>query len=600
MAWAAKRLPAGAPNPYTQAMDVRESLRLAFEELAELTVLDEQNPQAFRVRAYENAAQAIRSFGGDLQSMPESQLSKVPGIGKSTAKKIRAFIETGSMPKLDDLREKFPPAVVELSRLPGVGPKSVARLREELGVESIADLDKALKEQRVRSLAGFGAKSEEKLAQAIERLGLAGGKQKRTPIGRALPVAERIVAALRELPDVEHVEYCGSLRRMRETIGDLDIVVSSTGDSGAVMKAFVELPVTESVVVRGDTKTSILTREGLQVDLRVVTPDQLGAALLYFTGSKAHNIKLRQRALERGWTLNEYSLSAVETGEAIASEREEDIYQALGLTFVPPPMREDAGEVERAANKSLPDPVGVGDLLGDCHVHTERSGDAKSPLSELVAAAKGRGYTYLAVTDHAEDMPRIGIGREQLREQREEIARLQDVAGDLRLLQGIELNIGPEGSLDYDPDFRMELDLCVAAIHSHFDLDQASQTKRLIKAMEDPSVQVIGHLSSRQIGRRPGIDMDIDAILDAAAETKTAIEINSALGRLDASSDVLRRAFERDVLFVISSDAHHTRELDNQRFGALHAQRGWVRKEQVVNTWSRERFLAWVAEKRGC
>ena len=581
-----------------RTMDERETLVAVFQELAELTTLAEENPQSFRVRAYENAVQAIRGYAGDIAEATESELSKVSGVGKSTAKKIREVIDTGGLAKLEELRARFPPAVVEMSRLPGLGPKSVTKLRNELGIESLEDLEKALSEKRIRALDGFGAKSEEKIARAIKRLGLGTGKNRRLPVGKALPLAERIATALLELESVDDATYCGSLRRMRETIGDIDIVVTSSASSEPIMDAFVALSVVDEVLVRGGAKTSILTRDGLQVDLRVVTPAQRGAALLYFTGSKAHNIKLRQRALDRGWTLNEYALTSIETGDEIAAHTEEDIYKALDLEWVPPPMREDTGEVERAADGTLPSVVTVDELRGDCHVHTALSGDAKSPLTDVVNAANQRGYEYLAITDHAENLPPIGVDRAGLDRQRDALREMQSETPDLRLLQGVELNIDPNGELDYDLEYRLGLDMCVAAIHSHFDLSREEQTTRLLRAMEDPSVNVIGHLSSRRIGKRPPIEMDIDAILEGAQRTNTAIEINSALGRLDASSDVLRRAGELGVLFVISSDAHHIRELDNQRFGALHSQRGWVRKEQIINTWPRDRFLAWIGESR--
>ena len=423
------------------------------------------------------------------------------GVGKSTAKKIREVIETGTLAKLKELRTRFPSSVVEMSRLPGLGPKSVAKIRKELGVESISDLEKALKEQRLRALDGFGAKSEEKIARALKRLGLGAGQERRLPIGKALPVAERIVDSLLELDSVDSATYCGSLRRMRETIGDVDIVVTSSASPIPIMEAFIALPIVTEVIVQGEAKTSVITRDGLQVDLRVVTPSQQGAALLYFTGSKAHNIKLRQRALDRGWTLNEYALTSIDTGEEIAATTEEHIYRALDLEWVPPPMREDSGEVERAAEHDLPSVVSVDDLLGDCHVHTEISGDAKSPLKDIVSAAARRGYEYLAITDHAENLPPIGVDRAALDRQRTELEKIQPDTPGLKLLQGVELNIDRHGELDYDLDFRLGLDMCVAAIHSHFELTREEQTERLLRAMEDPSVNVIGHLSSRRIGK---------------------------------------------------------------------------------------------------
>jgi DNA polymerase (family X) len=423
------------------------------------------------------------------------------------------------------------------------------------------------------------------------------GKERRTPIADAMPVARRLVAALEGMPEVVAVRYCGSLRRFRETIGDIDIVVAATS-AAPVMERFASMPVVEQVLARGDKKTSILTRTGLQVDLRVVAPEQFGAATLYFTGSKAHNIKLRQRAMDRGWILNEYALSSSDTGDIVASRTEEEIYAALGLPWIPEPMREDTGEIELALAGGLPTQLTPEGLHGDLHVHTSLSGDGRSPVEDIVARAHQRGYEYLAITDHGEDLAINGVSRAELLRQRDTLARLQDRYPDLRLLHGCELNIGPDGGLDYDQDFRMQFDWCVAAVHSHFDLDQARQTERIIKAMENPAVNVIGHLTGRYIGQRPGIELDIDAVLEAAVATGTAIEINSALKRLDASADVLRRARELGVILVISTDAHHVSELERMQWGALQATRGWVDRSKVANTWSLEEFLSWARTQR--
>ena len=575
--------------------DRRQDVADALRELAELTTLDEGSPQAFRVRAYDNALRAVETLAGDIGAMSVAELTKVDGIGKSTAQKIREYLDSGRIEKLEALRAKFPPAIVELSHIPGLGPKAVTKLRAELGVESVDDLKRALAEQKVRALPGFGAKSEEKIARAIERLGL-GGKQRRTPIAKAMPIAERLVAELSSLPEAREVAYCGSLRRFRETIGDLDIVVASE-HAARVMDAFVALPIVDQVVVRGETKTSVTTRKGMQIDLRVVAPRELGAALLYFTGSKAHNIKLRQRAIERGFTLNEYALEEAATGRVIASETEEAIYAALDLPFIPPPLREDQGEIEAALAGRLPRRLEASEIRGDLHVHTDLSGDGRSPLSAMVEAARSRGYRFLAITEHAEGLPLQGVNRQALLAQREALRaqRHEDIA----LLHGVELNIGPEGELDYDDEFRRGFDWCLASVHTHFDLDRDKQTRRVVTAMRDPAVNMIGHLSARQIGKRPGIDLDIDAVLAAAEETGTALEINCALPRLDVSVEVLRRAAGREVVFVLTSDAHETKELDRMQWGIPHALRGWLDPAHIANTWSRERFLEWARRVRG-
>ena len=519
-------------------MDTKQDVLEMLRELAELTTLDEGDPQSFRVRAYESAAQAIAAQANDLDRLTPKELQQIEGIGKSTAEKIRELFATGRVAKLEALRQKHPPSVVALLRIQGLGPKAINKLRAALGVTSVDDLRKVLAEQRVRALPGFGEKSESKLAQALARLDQQGSIG-RTPIAVALPLASRIVARLRELPGVSHASYCGSLRRFAETIGDIDVVAAAS-DPEPVMQALVDMHFVERVLVRGPSKTSVVTHRGIQIDLRIVAEQQLGAAQLYFTGSKGHNIKLRQRALARGLSLNEYALSELEGGRVLASETEEQIYQALGLPFIPPVLREDAGEIEAAERGALPRPIAR--VIGDFHVHTSLSGDGRSSLAEMVAAAKARGHRVLAITDHAEGTL-SGVGRDALLEQRAAIRAMQQELGDtLKLLHGVELNIGPQGQLDYDPEFRRGFDFCIASVHDHFELDRAAQTQRVVTAMRDPAVRMIGHLSARMIGGRPPIDLDLDEIFAVAEQTRTALEVNGGLPRLDMSVDALRRA----------------------------------------------------------
>lgn len=571
--------------------DTKQDVLDMLRELTELTILEEQNPQSFRVRAYESAAQAIAAQATDLGKLTLKELQKIEGIGKSTAEKIQELLTTGKVERVEALRQKHPRSVVALLQIQGLGPKAVARLRSELGVQSLDDLRQALAQSRLRDLRGFGAKSEDKLRQAVERLDEQGALS-RTPISIALPHAERIVKHLQAVPGVDQVTYCGSLRRFSETIGDIDIVVTATAPE-PVMEALTSMVLVERVLGRGDRKTSVVTRRGIQVDLRVVERHQLGAALLYFTGSKGHNIKLRMRALSRGLTLNEYGLSELEGGKVVASETEADIYAALGLPWIPPVLREDAGEIEAAESGTLPRPIGG--IFGDFHVHTTVSGDGRSPLEDVVAAAKARGYQALAITEHAEGTL-SGVGRDVLLEQRARFRAVQAELGDsMRLLHGVELNIGPDGELDYDLEFRQGFDWCLASVHSHFDLDRVTQTRRVMKAMLDPSVRMIGHLSARMIGHRPGIDLDLDAVFDAAEETGTALEINGALPRLDMSVEALRRVRARNVPLVLTSDAHHEKELDRIRFAALNAERASIDPERVINTWPREKLLAWLS-----
>ncbi|HEY1692282.1 MAG TPA: DNA polymerase/3'-5' exonuclease PolX [Polyangiaceae bacterium] len=574
--------------------DTKQDVLDMLRELAELTMLEEGDPQSFRVRAYESAAQSVAAQGTDLGELTVKELQLLNGIGKSTAAKVRELLETGKVARLEELRAKHPATVVALLRIQGVGPKAVQKLRAELGVTSIDELRAALAANRVRGLKGFGAKSEEKLAHALARLDEQGSAD-RTPISVALPLAGRIVARLLEVPGVTHASFCGSLRRFSETIGDVDVVVVSDRPA-AVMEALVSMPLVERVLGRGDTKTSVVTRRGTQIDLRVVAAHQLGAARLYFTGSKGHNIKLRQRALTRGWTLNEYALAEIEGGQVVASETEEDIYAALGLPWIPPVLREDAGEIEAAEKGTLPKPVAT--VLGDFHVHTSLSGDGRSTLEQVVNAAKARGYRAMAITDHAEGTL-SGVGRDAFLDQRAKVQALQMELGDsLRLLHGVELNIGPAGELDYDLEFRRGFDFCVASVHGQFDLDRAAQTRRIVAAMEDPTVRMIGHLSARMIGGRPPIELDLDSVLAAAERTGTALEINGGLPRLDMSVEALRRARSSGVTFVLTSDAHHADELDRVRYAALNAERAWIEPDRIANARGPEALLAWAAGMR--
>ncbi len=576
----------------TSKEDIVDMLR----ELEELTILEEGDVQSFRVRAYENATRAVEAYAGDPTVLSAATLQKIEGIGKATATKIRELIDTGRVQRLDELRAKHPASVVALLKVQGLGPKNVARLRAELGVMSLEDLRRAVADHKLRELRGFGEKSEEKLAHTLERMDAAGG-EKRTPISVALPIAERVVERLLAVPGVTRAQYCGSLRRFSETIGDVDVVVAAT-DAGPVMDALLGMSLVDQVLVRGDTKTSVLTRRGLQIDLRVVTEAQLGAATLYFTGSKAHNVKLRQRALARGWTLNEYALTEVATGRVVAAASEESIYEALGLPWIPPPLREDIGEIEAAERGELPKSVDRAAVRGDFHVHTNVSGDGRSSLDEVLAAAQTSGIEVLAITEHAENTV-AGVGRDALLAQREAIAAARARIGDaLTLLHGVELNIGPKGELDYDDAFRRGFDWCLASVHDHFDLDREAQTRRIVAAMRDPSVRMIGHLTARMIGARPPIDLDVDAVLAAAEQTGCALEINGGLPRLDVSVDILRRARGRKIVFVLTSDAHHTSEFDRLGYACLNATKAGVPLEQVANLWPRERLLAWAREKR--
>ena len=572
-------------------------LAALFGELAALTRIADGSALSFRARAYEAAAKTLEGLPTGAAALSETELRKLPGIGKATAAKVREYADSGRIAKLEQLREEYPPEFRALVDVPGLGPKRAVLLRDALGVGSTADLAAALEAEAVRELPGFGERTEANLRRAVRRLGLS-GKERRTPILVAMREAEWLLAEVRAIPGVEAAAYCGSLRRFRDTVADLDILVG-TDDSAAVTERLVSLGWIRRVIVSGETKTSVVSQSGLQVDVRMVSMPQWGAAILYFTGSQAHNIRLRRLAIRRGWVLNEYALADANTGEVIAAEAEEEIYAALGLPWIPPTIREDRGEIEAAQGGGLPDLVSDGDLRGDLHVHTDLSGDGDHSLEAMLDAAAGMGLEYIAITDHAENLVINGASRGEMLAQRRRIAALQENYPGMRVLHGVELNIGPDGSLDYDRDFLMGYDWCVASVHSHFDLTVAEQTVRLVEAVRHPAVNAVGHLIGRRIGRRPGIEVDVEAVLTAAGLTGTAIEINSHLDRLDAPVEVLWQARPRDdVRFVISTDAHRTGELAQSKWGIRQARRGWVDKDKVANTWPPDRFLAWVEDVR--
>ena len=569
-------------------------------ELATLTEIDEGDPNAFRVRAYQNAERAVRSLDGQVAELSANELAGVRGIGKSIAGRIREYVDEGRIGKLDELRAKHPSGKRDLMKVPGLGPKSVQQLHEELGITDLEGLADALADGRIADLPGMGEKTVANIEQAIEQLGLT-SKDQRVPIATALPVAERIVAALQEVEGIEDVAYAGSLRRFREDIGDVDVLVASA-EAAPAREALLALNEVERTIGSGETKTSVVTRDGVQVDLRVVPPDSFGAALLYFTGSKAHNIRLRQRAIERGWTLNEYALAQTDDGAdapVVASTDEEGIYAALDLPWITPELREDDGEIEAATGDGLPMRLTVDDLRGDLHDHTDLSGDGRDSLEDMVAAAVDRGLAYLAITDHAQDLRINGVSREAMEEQRARIRELEHERGDIGLLHGAELNIGVDGTLDYDAGFLASFDWLVASVHSHFGRGVEEQTARVVAAIRHPSVTAIGHLTGRKLGVRPGIELDLEQVLTAAAETGTAIEINAALARLDAPVTVIREGVRRGCRFVISTDAHAVGELDRARFGVAHARRAGLEAGDVVNTHHLDDVRRWLADVRG-
>ncbi|SEM23151.1 DNA polymerase/3'-5' exonuclease PolX [Streptacidiphilus jiangxiensis] len=557
---------------------LNDQVQALLEEYADLLTIT--GGDAFRARSYEKSARAIGGWPTDLADMDPKAILEIPGVGKSTVGKIDEVRRTGTIDAVEKLRAKIPPGVRAMMKVPGLGPKRALALHQDLGVSTIDDLRAAAQAGRLHDLPGFGGRTEENILHGLEVLHQAAG---RADLGTATALAEEVTAALSAVPGCLRCTWAGSLRRMRETVGDLD-VLAAAHDSAPLMEAFVALPSVAEVIVSGPTKTSVRTGAGLQIDLRVVSPEAFGAALVYFTGSKAHNIKLRTLAVRAGLKLSEYGLFDAGTGENLASATEEEVYAALGLAWIPPTLREDRGEVEAAASGELPVLVTERDLRGDLHTHTDLT-DGVASLEDMLATAKARGYAYYAVTDHAPDLVMQRMTDEKMLAQR---ARLQELAGHygrMRLLHGTELNIGPDGSVDWDAEFLSGFDVCVASVHSHFGADRATQTRRLIRACENPHVHVIGHPSARRVGRRAPIDVDWPAVFAAAARTGTALEINAAPGRMDLNDDHVRAARTAGVRFSIDSDAHSTVQLANPRFGVGTAQRAWLGPDDVINAW---------------
>ncbi|MFI9770432.1 DNA polymerase/3'-5' exonuclease PolX [Streptomyces sp. NPDC052415] len=560
-----------------------------FQEYADLISIT--GGDAFRARVYEKAARAIGGHHADVSRLDAKGLKEIPGVGTSIAEKVTEYLSTGSMTAVEELRARIPAGVRRLTAIPSLGPRKALTLYEELGISSIDELADAIHEERLRDLKGFGPRTEEKLLHGIDLLRASGG---RVLIDVATDLAEEIVAALSEVDGVQRCAYAGSLRRGRETIGDIDVLVTAR-KPGPVMRALTELPYVSEVIARGEKKTSVRTDRGLAVDLRVVPPDSWGAALLYFTGSKAHNIRVREIAVHQKLKLSEYGLFDTESGKKIVSRTEEDVYARLGLPWIPPALREDRGEIEAGLRDELPDLVTEADVRGDLHTHTDLT-DGLASLEDMVAAAAERGYAYYAITDHGPDLSMQRMTDERMLAQRERVRRLR--AGRMRLLHGAELNIGPDGDVDWPEEFLAGFDLCVASVHSHFDQGRAALTRRLVRACENPCVHIIGHPTTRLIGRRAGIDADLDEVFAACARTGTALEINAHPDRLDLGDEHILRAKRHGVRFAIDSDAHAVPHLAHLRHGVATARRGWLTADDVINTWPLTRLRRFLCKGR--
>lgn len=563
------------------------------ENIADM--LEIKGESVFRVRAYRDAARSIESLTEDIEEIEKrGGLREIPGVGESIAEKLAEYIETGHSTYYDQLRKEINPGLATLLEVPGVGPKKARLFYDKLGIDSVEKLEVAAKEHRLSPLPGIGEKTERNILDAIERMR---GRSERTPLGIALPTALPFLRILREMPEVDRADLAGSLRRMRETIGDLDLLASSDQPATVVDK-FVALPMVKSVLGHGPTKGTVITAENLQVDLRVVKPREYGAALQYFTGSKAHNIKLRTIAENMGLKVNEYGVFRVADDKRIAGETEESVYEALGLRWMPPELREDRGEIEAAREGRLPHLVEVSDLRGDLHVHTDWSDGSSSP-EEMVVAAKDRGYEYLVLSDHSVSMGFVhGLSLERIQEQRALIDDLNRRYPGIRVLQGIEVNIRADGSLDYDDEILARFDVVTAAIHSGMAMPKDRMTKRIIRAVSNPHVDILSHPTGRIIGKRDPYDVDLEAVFRAAIKGGTAMEIDSMPDRLDLKDTDAMLARRMGVMVCIDSDAHAADQLGVVDYGIATARRGWIEPEQVVNALPLRDLLTWLKEKK--
>ncbi len=560
-----------------------------FDEIADLLEIEDANP--FRVRAYRNAARLLQGLSSDVKTMVEAgeDLTELPGIGDDLAKKIIEIVTTGHCSFLEKLEKQTPPALTELLKVPGLGPKRVKALWHELDVETVDQLTRAAREGRIRSVPGFGEKTETRILEALQAQIAA---VPRFPIAIAAPYAAALVHYLQNIPGVRRVVVAGSFRRGRDTVGDLDILATATADS-PVMERFTAYEDVAEVLSQGTTRATVILRNKLQVDLRAVDESAYGAALHYFTGSKAHNIAIRRMGQDMGLKVNEYGL--FHGKERIAGETEESVYAAVGLPYIEPELRENRGEIQAARAGHLPKLVAMDDLRGDLHAHSKAS-DGHYSVRDMAAAAKAAGLEYLAITEHSRHLTVAhGLDPVRLRRQLDEIDALNTELDGITLLKGIEVDILEDGSLDLPDGILGDLDLVVAAVHYRFDLPRGKQTARILKAMDSPHFTILAHPSGRLIGSREAMDVDMPRIIRHARERGCFLEINAQPERLDLVDIHARMAKEEGVLLAVNSDAHSIHDFDNLHFGLQQARRGWLEKKDVLNTRTLKELRALLA-----
>ena len=575
-------------------------IKLSNRELAEIfdtiaNLLEIKGEVIYKVLAYRRAAESLENLGREASEYwREGKLTEIPGVGKAIAEKIDELLTTGKLEFFEELTAQVPASLKEVLQVPDLGPKKVALFWNTLGITSLAELEAAARAGKLRDLPGMGAKSEAKVIAGIESLAR---RTTRIPLGRAWPTAQELLAQLRQVPGVAAAEAAGSLRRMRATVGDLDLLAAAS-DSAAVMEAFINHPLVARVLGKGETKSSVEYANGLRAQLWVHPPERFGTALQYATGSKDHNVRLREMALKKGLSLSDQSFLR-EDGSEILCATEEQVYEFLGLPWIPAELREDKGEIQAALAGKLPELIERSDVRAELHSHTTWS-DGKLSVKEMAEAARQRGFKVLAITDHSPSLGVTGgLSIEDIQTQRAEIGSAQAELGDsIRLLQGTEMEIRADGTLDYPDEVLAAFDIVIASIHVSLRQLREKITERILNAIKNPHVDVIGHLTGRLIPDREGADLDMEAVLTAAAESGVALEINAHPARLDLEDVHARRAVQLGIPLSINTDAHSPADMDLMHFGVATARRGWVEAGDVINTWETDRLLAWL-RKRG-
>lgn len=554
-------------------------------ELAEIAEMAGENP--FKVKAYNEAARIIENLTIPIEDLAkENKLTDVKGIGKGIADKIQEYLEKGIISKLEEFKKKIPETLIEMGKIPGLGAKRVKILYEQLNLKTIDELKQAAEAHKIRDLEGFGEKIEENILKSINEIH--DKRNVRFLLGVAYPLAEKIVLDLRENSPVDKITVCGSIRRMKETIGDIDILVTSR-EPLKVMDFFSTLPIVKNVIAKGETKTSVITFEGIQVDLRVVEPDSYGAAIQYFTGSKEHNVRLREIAIKKNMKLNEYGVFDLDTERKIAGQTEEEVYDVLGLPWIPPEMREDSGEVELALEKNIPELVSIDDIKGDFHVHSKYS-DGSDSIEDLAEKAIRMGYEYIVVADHGKALGVArGLSIEKFREQKKEIIELNKKLKPFKIYQGVELNILVDGSIDFSDDELKEFDICLAGVHTGMSQEESQITERVLKVLDKKAVKVFVHPTGRIINSRSEYKINIEKIFEKARELGKILEINASFERLDLNDVNARNAVKNyGIKIEIGTDAHSVLSMDNMLFGVGVARRAWLTKDSIVNTLKRK------------